>query len=198
MVTWGGLPDSITMSFQHLAVLAVACSTAAALSPSAFSTGAARPAAPPPRTRPPLAVSRVTAAWVAGSVLSGASGALIVLPNMEPWYGSLRKPRWGPPNSVFGPVWTMLYAMIGLSCARALFWCTPTGSSVLPLARPGQLLPLDDHRVLALLWASDGAPARAVPALAHVCHDAEFSPLAAQPANVIQILGAHRPWRSGA
>ena len=145
MVTWGGLPDSITMSFQHLAVLAVACSTAAALSPSAFSTGAARPAAPPPRTRPPLAVSRVTAAWVAGSVLSGASGALIVLPNMEPWYGSLRKPRWGPPNSVFGPVWTMLYAMIGLSCARAL------GSS--PLSAPRAFVAFGVQAVCNLGWA---------------------------------------------
>lgn len=31
------------------------------------------------------------------------------------WYRRLSKPRWAPPPAVFGPVWTALYAMIGLS-----------------------------------------------------------------------------------
>ncbi len=31
------------------------------------------------------------------------------------WYASLNKPAWTPPNWLFGPVWTLLYAMIAVA-----------------------------------------------------------------------------------
>ena len=31
------------------------------------------------------------------------------------WYASLQKPSWQPPPWIFGPVWTVLYLMIGVS-----------------------------------------------------------------------------------
>ncbi|MEQ8585727.1 MAG: TspO/MBR family protein [Thalassobaculaceae bacterium] len=31
------------------------------------------------------------------------------------WYEGLRKPPWRPPNWLFGPAWTVLYAMIAVS-----------------------------------------------------------------------------------
>lgn len=34
------------------------------------------------------------------------------------WYASIAKPSWNPPNWVFGPVWTTLYILIGVSAWR--------------------------------------------------------------------------------
>lgn len=40
-------------------------------------------------------------------------GALLV--ETGGWYEALNKPLWNPPSRVFGPVWTLLYLMIGLA-----------------------------------------------------------------------------------
>ncbi|HBB37103.1 MAG: TspO and MBR like protein, tryptophan-rich sensory protein [Candidatus Moranbacteria bacterium GW2011_GWC1_45_18] len=40
------------------------------------------------------------------------------------WYQSLLKPFWAPPSWLFGPVWTVLYAIIAVTFGAAgyLFW----------------------------------------------------------------------------
>jgi translocator protein len=53
------------------------------------------------------------------------------------WYEALNKPSWNPPNSVFGPVWTVIYLCIAV--AGWLIW--RKGRATLPLALwAGQLL----------------------------------------------------------
>ncbi|CAN5116326.1 tryptophan-rich sensory protein [soil metagenome] len=41
----------------------------------------------------------------------------------KPWFRLLRKPTWQPPDRVFGPVWTALYATIAYSGYR--IWKAP-------------------------------------------------------------------------
>jgi benzodiazapine receptor len=42
-------------------------------------------------------------------------GSLATRGSLRTWYSELRKPDWNPPNWVFGPIWTILYAMMALS-----------------------------------------------------------------------------------
>jgi benzodiazapine receptor len=37
------------------------------------------------------------------------------------WYDALVKPQWAPPASVFGPAWSMLYALIAISFIFVLY-----------------------------------------------------------------------------
>ena len=36
-------------------------------------------------------------------------------PEIDGWYRTIEKPSWQPPNSWFGPVWTTLYATMGIA-----------------------------------------------------------------------------------
>jgi translocator protein len=38
--------------------------------------------------------------------------------NMYPWYKDIKRPTWGPPDWVFGPVWTYLYLSMGYASFR--------------------------------------------------------------------------------
>jgi tryptophan-rich sensory protein len=46
---------------------------------------------------------------------AGGIGSLFTSKAIPTWYPSLKKPRYTPPNRVFGPVWTTLYILMGIS-----------------------------------------------------------------------------------
>ncbi len=44
-----------------------------------------------------------------------ALGSIFTFSSLVPWYSSLQKPFFTPPNSIFGPVWTILYTVMGVA-----------------------------------------------------------------------------------
>jgi benzodiazapine receptor len=42
-----------------------------------------------------------------------AIGGLVTVQAIPTWYRTLAKPSWNPPDALFGPVWTVLYLMMG-------------------------------------------------------------------------------------
>jgi tryptophan-rich sensory protein len=46
---------------------------------------------------------------------TGVIGSIATMPSIPTWYASLIKPSFNPPSWVFGPVWTILFTMMGIS-----------------------------------------------------------------------------------
>lgn len=63
---------------------------------------------------------------VALSFVPGIVGSLFTAPAIPAWYDGLVKPAFNPPGWVFGPIWTVLYLMMGI----ALFLIIRGGLSV--------------------------------------------------------------------
>lgn len=51
---------------------------------------------------------------------ASAVGGLFTATSVESWYQQLTRPSWTPPDWVFGPVWTLLYATMAV--AAWLVW----------------------------------------------------------------------------
>ena len=61
------------------------------------------------------------AALSAGPIIMASFlGNAATIPNIAPWYEGLVKPPLNPPNWVFGPVWTLLYVLMGVAFYRIL------------------------------------------------------------------------------
>ena len=52
---------------------------------------------------------------VVGCELVGLLGVPFTASAIPTWYAGLHKPFFAPPNWIFGPVWTLLYLLMGIS-----------------------------------------------------------------------------------
>ena len=55
--------------------------------------------------------------WLVFCFAAAGSAAFV---SIDGWFAALQKPSWNPPSWLFGPVWTVLYAM--MSVAAWLVW----------------------------------------------------------------------------
>jgi tryptophan-rich sensory protein len=59
------------------------------------------------------------------AVLFAALAALLIAglgalsTDLGPWYQGLEQPRWKPPDALFGPAWTLIYALAALAGVKA-------------------------------------------------------------------------------
>ncbi len=56
--------------------------------------------------------------FLAATLGAAALGGIYTSMSVPGWYGTLAKPAWTPPASLFGPVWTVLYILMGFAAWR--------------------------------------------------------------------------------
>ena len=69
--------------------------------------------------RSAMSQTAALAGWLALVFVAAAIGAAASI-DASTFYAQLVRPSWAPPASVFGPVWSVLYAMMGI--AAWLVW----------------------------------------------------------------------------
>jgi tryptophan-rich sensory protein len=84
---------------------------------------------------------------VAANALGAGAGIVAGSGGDSEWYRSLEKPSFAPPPWLFGPVWTVLYSMMGI--ALSILWRARHDT---PAAKPAMQL-FTIQFVLNLLWS---------------------------------------------
>eukprot|EP00878_Enallax_costatus_P001014 GHUV01001148.1.p1 GENE.GHUV01001148.1~~GHUV01001148.1.p1 ORF type:complete len:240 (+),score=101.06 GHUV01001148.1:96-815(+) len=71
---------------------------------------------------------------------SGFAVSLLTNHQIKGWYAGLKKPKWNPPNWLFGPAWSLLYTSMGVA---SWFVLQQKGKRGVPLALYGAQLALN-------------------------------------------------------
>jgi benzodiazapine receptor len=83
--------------------------------------------AEPPSWTSPGSILKLVAS-VALCFAAAALGSLMTMPSIPTWYAGLEKPFFSPPNWIFAPVWTLLYALMAIAFWRV--WTLGRGSAL--------------------------------------------------------------------
>jgi tryptophan-rich sensory protein len=80
----------------------------------------------------PTATWKIILSAAAGASFAGVVGALVT--DLGPWYYGLRVPPWKPPDWLFGPAWTFIFACAAWAGAYAWWGARTTASRAAILA----------------------------------------------------------------
>jgi tryptophan-rich sensory protein len=86
-------------------------------------------------------------AAIAVCLLAGLVGSIFTAPAVPTWYAALTKPTLNPPAWLFGPVWTVLFILMGI--ALYLVWSKGWGQKNVQVAMTIFAVQL----VLNILWS---------------------------------------------
>jgi len=78
-------------------------------------------------------------------LLAGAVGSLFTSSSVSTWYATLAKPSFNPPSWLFGPVWTVLYILMGI--ALYLAWTKRKEAN-------GEIAVFTAQLALNMLWSA--------------------------------------------
>src|SRR5690349_157709 len=73
-----------------------------------------------PRPASKLLDGAMLVVFVLVCLAAGVVGAVFTADSVTGWYRTIAKPSWTPPDRVFGPVWTVLFILMGV--AAWLVW----------------------------------------------------------------------------
>ncbi len=94
---------------------------------------------------------------------AGLIGSIFTFNSVNTWYLTLEKPFFNPPSFVFGPVWTTLYFLMGVSLYLVWgkkktdlkwFWIQLSLNTVWSIIFFGLKNPLFAFIIIVLLWIS--------------------------------------------
>ena len=94
---------------------------------------------------------------------AGIIGSIFTLNSVNTWYLTLEKPFFNPPSFVFGPVWTILYLLMGVSLFLVWgkkktdlkwFWIQLSLNTAWSIIFFGLKNPLFAFIIIILLWIS--------------------------------------------
>ncbi len=89
----------------------------------------------------------LAASCIITPLMIGFIGSLVTMPNIPTWFAHLNKPWFSPPNWIFGPVWTLLYILMGVS-----LWLVIRNGLSTPDIKAGSLL-FTVQLLFNLLWS---------------------------------------------
>jgi len=87
------------------------------------------------------------AASIVICLLAGFIGSIFTNRSITTWYASLKKPSFNPPDWLFGPVWTILFLLMGISLF--LIWRKGLNYQLVKIA----LIIFGAQLILNILWS---------------------------------------------
>lgn len=91
-------------------------------------------------------VAVIAAAWTLA--VAGLGG---LATDLSPWYYALRQPPWKPPDTWFGPAWTLIFSLSAWACARA--WLAGADKAATASLRAWLLAAVLVNSVLNVVWS---------------------------------------------
>lgn len=89
---------------------------------------------------------------IAIPLIAGVVGSIFTSQSVSTWYQTIERPSFSPPNWLFGPVWTLLYVLMGVSLF--LVWrSSSTFSEYKRTRKIAAFIAFGTQLILNVLWS---------------------------------------------